>query len=75
MVLYTSEFSLAIKDISEKIKMPLALVKEYLASLSRKGIPVMRSYSNKKLVVQIDPLFKEKQAKQNLVNLSLETFF
>ncbi len=75
LVLYTSNLSLAVKDIAEKVKLPIALVKEYLTSLSRKGIPVMRSYADKKLLVQIDPLFKEKQAKENLVNLSLETFF
>ena len=75
LVLYTSDMSLAVKDLAHKVQMPLALVQEYVASLARKGIPVVRSFVNKQLLIQIDPIFKEKQAKENIVNLSLDTFF
>ncbi len=75
LVMYTNEFSMAFKEISEKAKVPLTLVKEYISSLSQKGIPIIRSYVNKQILVQLDPLFKEKQAKENVVNLTLETFF
>jgi len=50
-------------------------VPEHLRSITTKGIPLTRSLIDKKVLVQIDAKFKERQAKENIVNLSLDTFF
>lgn len=75
LTLYTEELALTIKEISEKTKLPLSVVEENVASLCKKGIPLVRSFFNKRLFLQLNPDFKERQAKENLINLSLESFF
>ena len=45
-----------------------------VSSLAGKGIPLVRSHFNDKMFVKLEPEFKEIQAKQNLINLSLESF-
>lgn len=75
LVLYTEEMALSLKELAEKAKVPFELVQNYVTSLSRKGIPIIRSVFNKQIFVQLEQKFKERQAKENLINLSLESFF
>ena len=51
------------------------IVQEAISSLIHKGIPIVRSFFNKQMFIQLDAKFKERQAKENLVNLSLTSFF
>ena len=74
LVLYTEGESLTYNEISAKSGLPTVLISENISSLVVKGIPVIRSFFNNQLFVKIDPVFKERQAKENLVNLSLESF-
>jgi len=75
LVLYTEEMALSVKELAEKAKVPFELVQNYITSLSRKGIPLIRSMFNKQIFVQLEQKFKERQAKENLINLSLDSFF
>ena len=74
LALYTEETPLSYKEISVKAGIPLSLVPECISSLVAKGIPFQRSLVNSQLFLSIDPKFKDTQAKENLVNLSLDSF-
>ena len=75
LVLYTDEFAMTVKDICEKTKLPSSVVQERINTIISKGVPLVRSYVDKQVYIQIDGQFKERQAKENLVNLSLDSFY
>ena len=75
VVLYTAEGFLGYSEISARCGLPASCVQEHLRALTLKGIPLTRTLSDKQILVQIDVKFKERQAKENVVNLSLDTFF
>ncbi|MAG61138.1 hypothetical protein CL619_05095 [archaeon] len=75
VVLYTAESFLGYTEISARCGLSASCVQEHLRSLTAKGIPLTRTLSDKQILVQIDVKFKERQAKENVVNLSLDTFF
>ncbi|MBT6762723.1 hypothetical protein HOA92_06810 [archaeon] len=75
VVLYTAGKFLGYEDIAVRSKVASSCVPEHLRSITTKGIPLTRSLIDKKVLVQIDAKFKERQAKENIVNLSLDTFF
>lgn len=74
LVLYTEETPLTYAEIAQKTGLSPCLIPEGLSSLSEKGIPIARTFSNEQMFFKIQPSFKELQAKENLVNLSLESF-
>ena len=74
LVLYTEETPLSFEEIASKTELPVGLVPECVSSLVQKGIPLRRSYSNDQLFFTLDKQFKETQAKENVVNLSLQSF-
>lgn len=74
VALYTEETPLSHQEIAVKANLPLSLVPECISSLIEKGVQFIRSFYGDKLFLKIDPRFKELQAKENLVNLSLRTF-
>jgi hypothetical protein len=74
LVLYTEETSLAFNEIAHRAEVPNSIVPECISSLARKGIPLSRTFCNEQLFVKISKEFKEMQAKENVVNLSLESF-
>jgi len=74
LVLYTGEESLTYPEISHRTGYPEALVKHHVNELIEKGVPVVKSYFNSTPSLKLEPHFKEQQAKENLVNLSLQSF-
>lgn len=74
MVLYMEEAPLSYGEIALKCNMPVSCVPDALTSLSEKGIPFVRTFYGERLFLRIDPKFKELQAKEKIVNLSLESF-
>lgn len=75
LTLYTEELPLNFQQISDNAKVSFMIVQEAISSLIHKGIPIVRSFFNKQMFIQLDTKFKERQAKENLVNLSLTSFF
>lgn len=73
--IYTEHKYLSCPDISEKSGVPLSIIREHLASLAQKGVPLVRSFVNNQTYYQIEERFKEWQAKENVINLSLDSFF
>lgn len=74
LVLYTEEAPLTCADIAERTSYPEALVRQHITDLIEKGIPIIKSYFNNMSFIKILPVFKERQAKENLINLSLKSF-
>ena len=74
LTLYTEQTPLSYQELAQKVGCDTGLVIEHVSSLVRKGVPLQRSYANKQLFFTLDPQFKEMQAKENLVNLSLQSF-
>ncbi|PIN75145.1 hypothetical protein COV17_04310 [Candidatus Woesearchaeota archaeon CG10_big_fil_rev_8_21_14_0_10_36_11] len=74
LALYTEEEPLSYQEIADKTNMPASLVPECVSSLIQKGVPLQRSYCNNHIFFQINKQFKERQAKENVVNLSLQSF-
>lgn len=74
LVLYTEESSLTFGEIALKSKVLASLVPDCISSLVQKGIPLQRSHFNNRLFFKLNPEFKELQAKENVVNLSLQSF-
>ncbi len=74
LALYTEETPVSYKEVAVKTNLPLSLIPECVSSLCDKGIPFQRSFYNDTLFLKLDPRFKEMQAKENLVNLSLQSF-
>lgn len=74
LVLYTEQLPQSYKEIAEKAELPLAVIPECLSSITAKGIPLVRVYYQEKLYLKLAPKFKEAQAKEKIVNLSLQSF-
>lgn len=73
-VLYLEEAPLTYEDIAHKTGLSLALVSEYVSALIEKGVPLIKSYYQSKPFLKLNPEFKELQAKENLINLSLTSY-
>ncbi len=74
LVLYTEEPLLTYSEIAQKAAVSVSIIPECVSSLIQKGIPFKRSFFENQLFVGLEPQFKELQAKENLVNLSLQSF-
>jgi TolA-binding protein len=74
LVLYTEDVPLSYGELGVKAEVPVAAVPDFVSSLGAKGIPLKRSVVNNQMFISLDKQFKERQAKENLINLSLESF-
>jgi len=74
LALYTEESPLCFQEISVKSNLPVSLIPDCLSSLVTKGIPFTRTFYGDKLFFKLDSRFKELQAKENIVNVSLQNF-
>lgn len=74
LVLYTEENPLTDAEIAVKAELAESLISESLSTLILKGINLHRSFVNGQMFWKLDVAFKERQAKENLINLSLQSF-
>lgn len=77
LVIYTLEEekgSLTYDDIAKKLSMSEQLASNYVTSLIEKGVPIIKRYLNSKPYLRLDPEFKTLQAKENILQLSLQEF-
>src|SRR3989344_962029 len=72
--LYTEENPLTFPEIAEKSGLVPSLIPDYISSIVHKGVPLQRSSFNSRLFFKLEPKFKELQAKENIINLSLQSF-
>ncbi len=74
LILYTEESLLSYPELAQKANLSISVIPECVSSLIQKGIPFKRSFFENQLFVGLEPQFKELQAKENVVNLSLQSF-
>jgi len=74
LVLYTGESLMTYQEIADKSELSISVIPECISSLIQKGVPFRRSFFENQLFVGLEPGFKELQAKENIVNLSLQSF-
>ena len=77
LVVYTLEEekgNLTYGDIAEKLGISEQLTASYITSLIEKGVPIIKKYFSTTPYFRLDPDFKTLQAKENILQLSLEEF-
>ena len=74
LALYTEEVPLSYYEIAAKADLPLSIAQEIISALGKKNIPLLRTFLHDKVFFKLDPKFKDLQAKEQLVNLSLQAF-
>lgn len=77
LVIYTLEEekgSVTYEDIASSLNISLQLAGNYVTSLIEKGVPIIKRYLNSKPHLRLDPEFKTLQAKENILQLSLQEF-
>ncbi len=74
LALYTESTPLSFQEIAVKANLPASLVPECISTLIEKGIPLTKSFYNDRLFLTLEPQFKELQARENVINLSLHNF-
>ncbi len=74
LALYTESTPLSFQEIAVKANLPASLVPECISTLIEKGIPLTKSFYNDRLFLTLEPQFKEWQARENVINLSLQSF-
>ena len=78
LVIYTLEDELGgltYEHIAKKLNMSQQLAGSYVTSIIEKGVPIIKRYINSKPYLRLDPEFKTLQAKENILQLSLQEFF
>ena len=72
--LYTEEAPLSVNEIAVRSSLSPSIVMESIGTLTQKGVPLSRNFCQDQMFFKLDPGFKERQAKENLINLSLQSF-
>ena len=77
LVIYTLEEelgSVTYGDIAKRLDISEQLAGSYVTSLIEKGVPIIKRYINSRPHMKLDPEFKTLQAKENILQLSLQEF-
>lgn len=78
LVLYTLDGikeKITYSDVAKRTGFTEELIFEYIASLLKKGVPIMRKHINNRTYLQLNPYFKSLQAKQNILKIDQKTLF
>ena len=73
LVLYTSEKSLPVSEISKAVRESEFMVRSYIAGLVQKGIPIRRKFIGSVAHIKLDSRFRELQTKKNIVSMNQKT--
>lgn len=77
LAIYTLEeekCGLTYGDIAKSLSISEHLAASYVTSMIEKGVPILKRYINSKPYLRLDPVFKTLQAKENILQLSLQEF-
>ena len=66
----TSKNFITYAEIAKKLNIPISMARFYVTNLIEKNIPIVKSYRNREIYVGLDEEFREKQAKENIVNIN-----
>ncbi len=75
LILYTGPSCRPVtyREVASAMKESEFLVRGYITNLIEKGVPIEKRYINEVAYVSLNPSFRERQAKENLVKLSQKT--
>ena len=68
-VLEEEKGSVSYTDIGRRLGLPESLVQSYTANLLEKGVPIIKRYVHNQVFLKLDTVFREIQAKENLVGI------
>lgn len=74
LVLYTEEAPLTFETISKRTEISPSMIKIHISRLIEKGIPLIKSYIGGRAFLKLNRDFKDRQAKENLVDSSLKAY-
>ena len=72
LILYTLEESkgpLTYLDIARRTGLTEDLVAAYITNMVQKGVPILKRYINNQAHLRLDPVFKQVQAKENILQI------
>jgi len=71
LIMYTTQDDvlLTYRELASTLNTAEGIVRQYVQRLSNKGIPVIRRHIQGKAYIKLDPLFKELQAKRDIVGI------
>jgi len=58
------------KEIARKLCITEPLAAQYVTNMVEKGIPVLKKYHEGKVYLKLDPVFRDLQAKENVIGLN-----
>lgn len=71
MVLYTAENeNLTYPSIAKRLGFSEAMVKNYLSSISAKGVPIVKKCVGENVYISIESAFRNYQAKENILEIN-----
>ena len=76
LVLYTQEEvkgSVTYLDIARRVCLPEDIVASYIANMLQKGVPITKKYISNEAHLNLNPKFKAKQAKENILQIEQRT--
>ncbi len=74
LALYTSEDFLSYEEIATKTNMSTFLASRYCTNLLEKGVPIVKRFVEREPQIQLEPWFKELQAKENIMNIKQDKY-
>lgn len=69
MVLYTIDEPISSDETARRLGLTEEMVQRYLQSITRKGVPILRSFADGITVYSLDLKFKDLQARKNILNI------
>ena len=74
LLLYTeAEKQASYETIARYLGEELQIVKEYITTMIEKGVPVQKRFCNGEISLTIEPEFKERQTKENILHINQTT--
>jgi hypothetical protein len=66
----TNKKFLTYSETAKKLNIPISMARFYVTNLIEKNVPIIKKYRNREVFVGLDDEFREKQAKENVVNIN-----
>ncbi len=73
LAIYTEEGTVSYLDLSRRLNLPLPLVHEYVISMVEKGVKIEKIYASGKPYLKLNNIFRDRQAKYNILKLNQRT--
>lgn len=75
LILYTAADTelITYEKLAESLSENQFVVRGYITNILEKGVPVRKQYVNGQVLLSLDPNFKEKQAKRNILGINQRT--